>query len=91
MSEVYSVLTQIAPARITTGHYIIENERLVMTFPDGKPVDADRFSALLRPGDDPEAIARVLTKKVRTYLMGFTEEEDAFFNRDLVYEKIGRA
>lgn len=91
MIEVYSVLTQLKPGQVTTGHYIIEGDRLVMTFPDGKPVEVDRFSAPLSPGDDPAAIARVLTKKVRIALMGLTEAEDSFFNRDLVYEKIRRA
>lgn len=97
MTEVHHVTVQLRgsspsdPGQVTDGYYIIDDGMVVMTHPDGNPVDEYMYRAPLRAGDSAIAIASVLTKQVRRGMMGLTEEQDAFFSRKLNYPKAGVA
>jgi hypothetical protein len=66
-----------------------------MVAPDGSPLE-DRQGVpvikthILRPSDSAEAIAKVLTRKVRRQMLGLTETEEAF-GRPLIYSHNGVA
>jgi hypothetical protein len=97
MTAVRNVHVQLArpskaspDGRVTEGFYIIDGETLVMTKPNGGPVDETRFRHRLGPNDDPEAIARVLTKRIRLEKLGMTEDQ-ASFRRPLEYSRGGVA
>lgn len=84
--------------QVTEGFYVIEGDTLMMTAPDGGPimgsdglpVDPDQFRHVLKPGDEPGAIAGMLTKKVRRHILGISETQESF-GRSLIYEKSGIA
>jgi hypothetical protein len=53
--------------RITQGAYIVEGGVVIMTDAAGIPIrgsDGELYSHKLRDGDDPRAIAAVLTRKI---------------------------
>jgi len=72
------------PGQISYGYYTIEGDLLIMT--DGeKPVrrmNGDLVTRRLKPGDDPDAVARLLTKDFRRHIHGDTD-----FDRPLNYKK----
>lgn len=74
--------------RITEGFYTVSGNVLTMTYADGSPVEG--FTFTLKPDDDAESIARVLTRKVRRQVLGLTEEGEAF-NRQISYANTGIA
>ena len=93
---VHRVIVQIRapspldPGQVSEGFYVVEGGVLIMTRPDGSPVDPDRFRHVLKDGDSPAAIARVLTKLVRRDLLGLSADEEAF-NQPLHYPRPGVA
>jgi hypothetical protein len=88
MSDVQTVIVQISPDQITEGYYIVDGETLIMTYADGTPADADHHRHKLRAGDDPHVIAGLMTKKVRSALLGETVPG---FNNPIQYLSQGRA
>jgi hypothetical protein len=72
------------PGQISFGYYTLEGDVLIMT--DGeKPVrraSADLVTHQLKPGEDPDAVARRLTKDFRRHIHGDTD-----FDRPLNYKK----
>lgn len=81
---IHRVVCQIRSAsegdlgQVSDGYYIIEHDTLIMTKPDGMPIDPVLYRHKLRDSDDHNAIARVLTKQVRRALLGLTETQEAF-------------
>src|ERR1700761_1187140 len=72
--------------RVTYGHYILEGSKLTMTTSLGEPVrriNGDKVQRPLTPDDDPELIARLLTKEFRRHITGDTGN----FNRKIVYPR----
>lgn len=67
------------PGQVTVAYYVLRGDELVMTRGDGTPVDADRFTHKLRPGDSPDAIAGVLGKQIRREALKITEEQERFY------------
>jgi len=96
MTEVHRVITGIRratgsdPGQVSIGYYTIQDGILTMTHEDGEPVSPDQFNHQLKPGDDPPAIAGVLTKQARRFLLGMSETEEAF-NRPIGYSNSGIA
>jgi hypothetical protein len=76
------------PGQVSDGYYVLNAGELVMTHSDGEPVSPDQFRHTLKPGDDPAAIAGVLTRRCRRFLLGISEAEEAF-NRPLGYSNAG--
>ena len=75
------------PGQISYGYYTIEGDVLTMTDSE-KPVrrtNGDLVTDRLQPGDDPDAVARRLTKEFRRHIHG----DDAGFNRLLNYKRGG--
>lgn len=89
---IQQVIVQIEPQRdgdpgqVTTGYFLIKGGTLSMTQADGTPVDG--YSHELRPGDNPKAIAGVLTKRIRA---GFMSEAVPGFNRTMRFARVGIA
>ena len=87
MMEVHRVTIQLRrptvgdPGQISEGFYTVSDGILTMTNPAGEPVDPDQFRHTLKPGDDPAAIAGILTRKVRRHVLGITETEESFGRR----------
>lgn len=101
MSEVRRVIIQLRKPSdrdvglVSFGYYVIDGETLVMTFATGEPVNPDQdgkgqFRHTLKAGDDPNAIAGVLTRQCRRFLLGISEAEEAF-GRPLGYSNSGVA
>ena len=94
MPEVRSVIAQIRPAnpgdtgQITTGYYIVDGDQLIMTHPDGAPVDEFRYRHTLSPTDREKTIAAIFTKQIRTEMLG---EVVPGFTRSLDYPNQGVA
>lgn len=78
------------PGQVSDGYYTVAGNVLTMTHADGEPVDPNQFRHTLKAGDDAAAIAGMLTRKVRRFMAGISETEDAF-NRPLGYENLGLA
>lgn len=86
------------PGQVTNGFYVVEDGVLIMTKPDGKPhsgpdgkpIQNKTHRHTLRPGDNPDAIASVLTKKIRRETLGLTEEQESFRGK-LKYGPLGIA
>lgn len=76
------------PGQASTGYYTIDGDQLVMTHPDGEPVSPDQFRHKLKAGDDPNAIAGILTRQVRNFMRGISSAEEAF-GRPLNYSDAG--
>lgn len=93
LMDVQKVIVQLQsatfgdPGQVTEGFFIIEGDQLVMTHGDGSPVD-DQYRHTLKPGDNPRAIAGVLTKQIRRSMLGITEASEAF-NRPIRYAGSG--
>ena len=78
------------PGQVSDGYYTIAGNVLTMTHPDGEPVSPDQFRHTLKDGDDPAAIAGMLTRKARRFMLGISETEEAF-GRPLGYVDLGLA
>jgi hypothetical protein len=78
------------PGQVSEGYYVVHDGVLTMTHEDGQPVSPDQFRHTLKAGDDPAAIAGMLTRRVRRFMLGITETEEAF-NRPLGYGNLGIA
>jgi len=97
MPDVKSVTIQVRTpsgpgdtGQVSFGFYVVENGLLTMTDGDGKPVrrrDGDLMQRKLKPGDDAETIARILTRNFRMHVQG----DSAGFNRRLDYKPLGIA
>lgn len=68
------------PGKIGTGHYIVLDNTVLLTDPNGHPIDRVRFGRKLDAGGDAKAVACVLT---RQRLSG----KSTSFNRPLQYPK----
>lgn len=68
------------PGKIGTGHYTVEDNTVLLTDPNGHPIDRVRFGRKLKPGEDAKAVACVLT---RQRLSG----KSTSFNRPIQYPK----
>lgn len=88
MTEVRVVYVQLKPDQVTEGYYTVNGDKLVMTFADGSPVDADRFCHTFKDGENAKQIAGRLTKLVRKSLLG--ELVDGF-NDPIRYADMGVA
>lgn len=82
--------TETSPGKVTEGYYVVDDGTLVMTHADGKPVDPVQFRHTLQPGDSAEAIAKMLTRKVRRHLLGLSPTQEKFAKR-IDYPKAGVA
>ncbi|MDB5611341.1 MAG: hypothetical protein JWP25_8241 [Bradyrhizobium sp.] len=71
--------------QVSEGFYVIEGTTLIMTRGDGSPVDAQLYRHELRDGDNAEAIAQVLTRKIRRQKLGLGDDSPEGFNRPLHY------
>lgn len=95
MTEVHRVIIQIRrpsgddPGQVSEGFYIVKDGVLIMTHGDGRPIN-DEFRHVLKPVDDPAAIAGMLTRRVRRFMLGISEAEEAF-NRPISYGNFGTA
>jgi hypothetical protein len=78
------------PGQVSEGYYTVQDGVLVMTHEDGEPVSPDQFRHTLKAGDEPAAIAGILTREVRRYMLGITKAEEAF-GRPLDYGNSGIA
>lgn len=99
MPKIHEVIVQVrAPSgrpddygQATSGFYTIDDDRrLTMTDENGVPVrrkNGELWTHLLKDSDNPELIARILTKQIRTSLHG----DSAGFNRRIVYQPLGVA
>jgi hypothetical protein len=76
---------------VSEGFYIVEGATLIMTRGDGTPVDERLYRHELRDGENPEAIAQVLTRKIRRQKLGITDDSPDGFNRPLRYGAQGIA
>jgi hypothetical protein len=79
MCEVHRVTVQLRspsgtdPGQVTFGFFVIEDGRLVMTDENGVKVRkkyGDLYTHVLKPEDDPHAIAGILTRKIREQVYG---------------------
>jgi len=59
-----SVTVHLGPNRFTQGFYRLDGNTLVMTYSDGTAVEPS-VTCVLKPTDNPKAIASVLTKEIR--------------------------
>lgn len=82
--------TETDRGQVSEGYYTITDGVLTMTRPDGEPVAEGQFTHILKPGDSPVAIAGILTRRARRYLLGISEESEAF-GRRLEYTSTGVA
>jgi hypothetical protein len=71
--------------QVSEGFYIVEGATLIMTRGDGTPVDDRLHRHELRDGDNADAIAQVLTRKIRRQKLGLTDDGPDGFNRPLRY------
>ena len=84
------------PGRVTEGYYIVDpfddgsGGVLVMTHPDGRPVDPVEFRHKIVAGDNVKAIAMMMTRKVRRHLLGLSPVQEKFA-RKIEYPKMGAA
>jgi hypothetical protein len=81
--------------QVTEGFYVVRDGLLTLTRPDGSPLVTKDGTPLnkshtLKPNDNPESIAQVLTRKARRELLGLTEAQEAF-SRPLQYATVGVA
>jgi hypothetical protein len=91
MPEVKQVTIQISPSSrnnpegvVSFGYYVLENGKLTMTDGNGVPVcgkHGDLTQHTMKPGDDPDFIARCFTRDIRLRIHG----DSAGFNRRLDY------
>lgn len=77
------------PGQISEGFYTFDGTTLTMTKPDGTPI-GEQFTLKLKPGDNPAAIAGILTRRVRRSMLGTSADEEAF-GRPLNYDNPGIA
>lgn len=86
-SEIKRVFAQISENEVTEGFYKLKGNVLTMVwYPDGEPVllgDAP-VTAKVQPGANPDAVARMLAKRIRKAFRGETVEG---FNRRLEYTR----
>ena len=82
------VLAQISETQVAEGFYTLKGNRLTMVWPDGKPVELDDVpvTAEISSNLNPDAVARKLTKKIRTALRG---ERVEGFDRVIEYSRDG--
>ncbi len=100
MPEVYSVYVTVRrptngdTGQFTTGYYTLADGVLTMTDSKGRHVRStnggDAYRHKMRLGDDPRAIAGVLTLEIHRMLRGETAQT-AGFNRPLKYQPSGVA
>lgn len=81
--------------QVTEGFYVVQDGVLSLTDDDGDPLMGKNGVPVvkrhvLKPGDNAEAIARVLTKKARREILGLTETQESF-GRKLGYQPNGVA
>lgn len=77
------------PGQVTFGHYVMDGSKLTLTDSKGTPVrrrHGELVQRTLEDGQNPDVVARILTKDHRHHIHG---ESD--FNRRLVYRKSGVA
>jgi len=91
MSELKRVFVQIGPSHVAEGFYTVRRGVLSMEGcgPDGNPVtweDGTPITHKLRPNDNPDSIARILTRKIRKMFLG---ERVPGFNRIIEYSNAG--
>lgn len=60
-----SVNVHLSADRFTQGFYRLDGDTLIMTYSDGSDLEPS-VTALLRPTDNAQAIASVLTKEIRS-------------------------
>jgi hypothetical protein len=77
--------------QVSEGFYIVEGATLIMTRGDGSPVDERLYRHELRDGENPEPIARMLTKTIRRQKLGLGDDSPDGFNRPLRYRPQGVA
>lgn len=84
------VLVQVAPNQVTYGFYTVTEDVLTMAHEDGQPVELSgmTFTHNLKTGDNPDAIAAVLTGQIRKMMQG---EIVPGFNDPLSYPMQGVA
>lgn len=91
MPEIKSIIAYIGPNQITEGFYTLNGDTLTMVHADGNAVrmaDASAVTHIIKPSDNVEAIAKMLTKKIRTHFRGELVEG---FSRNLEYPSQGVA
>jgi hypothetical protein len=63
----------IGPDQISEGFYTVDDGLITMVRPDGKLVHLDDHQPVqhqLQPGDNEQAIAKMLTRKIRKHFRG---------------------
>jgi hypothetical protein len=80
------------PGQVAYGYYKLDKGLLTMTTPDGVTMRRDKtgepYTHVMKPGDDPGALARVMTRKIHETLHGKTM---ASFTRPIRYPRVGVA
>ena len=88
--EVHHVFCLIGPNQVCDAYYVIENDTLTLTYRDGEPVtvppDGRSMSAKLSPESNADAVAKVLTRKLRKIVYAEAVEG---FNRVIEYPREG--
>lgn len=84
-SEIRRVVSYLGPDQITEGFYTYDGETLRMVLADGKPVALDDEPVIETVAPEHvEAIAKILTKRIRKAFRGEVVEG---FGRALTYER----
>jgi hypothetical protein len=93
--KVYKIIVQIRapegddPGQVTNGYYTLDGQVLTMTDGDGRPVrrgNGEQYIHRLQEGEGAAAVARRLTREVRTMARG---ETVSGFHRKLNYSSDG--
>lgn len=84
------VICYVGPNQISEGFYTLDAGQITMVHPDGKPVNLDGglVQHTMREGDNEEAIAKVLTRRIRKHFRGEIVEG---FSNPINYPTIGIA
>jgi hypothetical protein len=90
--KVHRVIVQLeapkdgSPGRVTYGYYVVQGDRLTMTGANGAPIvnqKGGRYELTLKPDDDPQVLAALKTREIRTIVHG----SDNRFNGPINYPK----
>jgi len=91
LPDIKYVTSYIGPNQICEGFYTLEDGLITMVRPDASPVKMEDDSLVqhqLKTGENEEAIAKILTKKIRAHFRGDTVDG---FSNPIQYANMGIA